>query len=291
MKTKLLILGSSGLIGHQVLNYFENLGTYEIVNISRNLKGNSSTLLLDLLNNEQLKAIILDFRPEVVINCAGILIKGSENDIKSSILLNAHLPHFLAKILNGYGGKLVHISTDCVFSGASGGYKELDVKDGVSIYSKTKSLGEVNDDKHLTVRTSVVGPELKAQSEELLNWYLYQEGVINGFEKSVWSGVSSCFLPIAIENLIGHNVTGLYQVTSSTPITKYELLCLFQKFSRKTNTINRIPGHVTNKSLVDTRKLLTIPIPSYEEMIEDMFFIIRNNIQDRYSHYKSILHD
>lgn len=288
LKAKILILGSSGLIGHQMLGYFEQLPQFEVHDISLTRKARSETKLIDLRNEEVISQLILNLKPNYIINCAGLLIHASEKDVKSSIALNAYLPHLLVKFLDSYGGQLIHISTDCVFSGNKGQYEESNVKDGTSIYSKTKSLGEILDDNHLTVRTSVVGPELKIESEELFNWFMFQENDVNGYEKSIWSGVSTLFLPRAVENLMKNKVTGLYQVSSFKPISKYDLLCLFKKFSKKSSNVNKVEGYVTNKSLIDTRKLLTIEIPSYEEMIQEIFQFLESDQDQRYKHYNLI---
>lgn len=288
LKAKVLILGSSGLIGHQMLNYFDQLPDYEVFDISFSQKSRDKTELSDLRNEELVTTIVATIKPNYIINCAGLLIHASDKDIKSSIALNAYLPHLLVKLLDSYGGQLIHISTDCVFSGSKGQYIENAVKDGTSIYSKTKSLGEVFDENHLTVRTSVVGPELKINSEELFNWFMFQENDVNGFEKSIWSGVSTLFLPRAIENLIQNKVKGLYHVTSLNPISKYDLLCLFKKYSGKQYKVNRVDGYITDKSLVDTRGLLNLIVPTYDEMISEIFDYIRSDQNKRYKHYNLI---
>lgn len=285
LKAKVLILGSSGLIGHQMLGYFEQLPHYEVYDIALTRKSRSETKLIDLRNEEVISQFVLNLKPNYIINCAGLLIYASEKDIKSSIALNAYLPHLLVKLLDGCGGQLIHISTDCVFSGNKGHYEESDVKDGTSIYSKTKSLGEIFDKNHLTVRTSVVGPELKIESEELFNWFMFQENDVNGYEKSIWSGVSTLFLPKAIENLMQNKVRGLYHVTSLNPISKYDLLCLFKKFSGKQYKVNRVEGYMSNKSLVDTRCLLSLKVPSYDEMIREIFDFVKSDQGNRYKHY------
>ena len=286
---KLLILGSSGLIGHQVLNYFKKCNNYEIFNISYSRIADKNTILFDLRNFKELKSLIINIKPNIIINCAGILIEASKKDPQSSILLNAYLPNFLSTLSFELNFKLIHISTDCVFSGNKGNYNENDEKDGTSIYSKTKSLGEINDNHNLTIRTSVVGPELKIESEELFNWFMLQNGNINGYEKSIWSGVTTTFLPMIVENLLNKKVVGLYHATSDYPISKYELLTLFKKYSNKNINISKIDGYVSDKSLLDTRKIINIDIPTYDIMIHEMFDYIKQN-NKVYQHY-NIKHD
>jgi dTDP-4-dehydrorhamnose reductase len=283
-KEKLLILGSSGLIGHQVLNYFKKSNNYEIFNISYSRLADEKTIFFDLRNFKELKLLIEKIKPNYIINCAGILIEASKKDPQSSILLNAFLPNFISSIAIELNFKLIHISTDCVFTGNKGKYIESDDKDGLSIYSKTKSLGEINDTHNLTIRTSVIGPELKVESEELFNWFMFQSGNINGYDKSIWSGVTTIFLPIIIENLINQKVVGLYHVTSDNPITKYELLNLLKKYSNKNINILKIDGYISDKSLLDTRKIVNINIPTYDTMIHEMFVYIIQN-KKVYQHY------
>jgi dTDP-4-dehydrorhamnose reductase len=280
----ILILGSSGLIGHQVYDHFSKNKKYKLYDISLKRKVNQNTILFDLRNFNELEKLIKKIKPKNIINCCGILINASIKDPESAILLNSYLPHFLAKISNKINAKLIHISTDCVFSGDKGKYKEYDLKDGISIYAKTKSLGEINTKNHLTIRTSVVGPELKIESEELLNWFLSQKNKIFGYKKSLWSGVTTIYLAQLIEELINKNINGIYQVTTNKVISKYKLLLLFNKYSKLNLNIIPVNGVITNKTLIDTRKLIKSNIPNYNIMIKELFeFIATNKI--KYKHY------
>jgi dTDP-4-dehydrorhamnose reductase len=281
---KILVLGSSGLIGHQVYYHFSKNKKYKLYDISLKRKVNPNTILFDLTNFNELEKIIKKIKPKYIINCCGVLINASNKDPESAILLNSYLPNYLSKIADNLESKLIHISTDCVFSGDKGKYREDDIKDGTSIYSKTKSLGEINTNNHLTIRTSVVGPELKLESEELLNWFLSQKNKIYGYKKSLWSGVTTIYLAQLIEELINKKISGIYQVTTNKSISKYELLVLFNKYSNQNIKIIPINGIVTNKTLVDTRKLIKLKIPSYNIMIKELFDFISNN-KIKYNHY------
>ena len=202
--------------------------------------------------------------------------------------MNAYLPHRLARLASDIGAKLIHISTDCVFSGdKKSAYDETDYKDGSGVYSKTKGLGEVINKKHLTLRTSVVGPELKSDGEELFHWFMNQNGIIEGYTKAIWSGVTTLELARAVEWAIRKEVTGLYHVTNNRSISKYELLKLFQKYTGKKIKIVPVSGKPSDKSFKDTRGLLDYPIPSYNDMIAEMVELIADN-KELYLQYEVI---
>ncbi len=286
MKNKLLVIGSGGLIGHQVLNFLKESKNYEIFDISKSRKIHKNTILLDARDEKNFFEKISEINPNYIINCMGILINRSEADPEDAIYLNSYIPQKLAKFSNENNSKLIHISTDCVFSGdKKNPYIETDEKDGRSIYSRTKSLGEVIDKKNLTLRTSVVGPEFNNDGEELFHWFMSQSNCISGYTKAFWSGVTTLELAKAVSWSIDSNITGLYHVTNNHKISKYELLKLFQKFTNKNIEIKPIEGIDIDRSFVDTRRLLNYKIPSYEKMISDMVNIIINN-RSLYSQYK-----
>ncbi len=286
MKDKVLVLGSAGLIGHQVYNYLKDSDNYELYNISNRNKIQDDTILLDARDEQILIDKITSIRPHYIVNCIGILINGSDTDPENAIFLNSYMPHRLAKLADKINAKLIHISTDCVFSGdKKKPYVETDEKDGRGIYAKTKGLGEVISDKHLTLRTSVVGPELKKDGEELFHWFMNQQGEISGFTKAIWSGVTTIELAKAVKWSIDHHITGLYHVTNNSSISKYDLLKLFQKHTKEDIDIKPVDGKNVDKSFIDTRLLMNYKIPSYDQMISDMVSLIANN-RPLYSQYK-----
>jgi dTDP-4-dehydrorhamnose reductase len=285
-KKKILVLGSTGLIGHQIYNYLKILEKYDLYNFSYRKKLQDDSFLIDARNEKQFFDKIYKISPDIIINCIGILINGANTDPENAIFLNAYLPHKLRKFSDKVGAKLIHISTDCVFSGKKATpYLEDDYKDGIDIYSKTKSLGEIIYENHLTLRTSVVGPELKVNGEELFHWFMYQSKSIKGYTKSIWSGVTTLELAKAVNCAIEKNILGLHHVTNNQSINKYELLMLFKKYTQKDINIIKIDGKETNKSFIDTRKLLDFQIPSYDIMIFEMVELIRNN-KSLYSQYE-----
>jgi len=235
------------------------------------------SILLDARDEKKVYETIEAIAPDCIVNCIGILIKGSNRDPKSAIYINAYFPHTLMHIADSMGAKMIHISTDCVFSGAKGQYVENDFKDGRDIYAKTKGLGEIVTGRHLTLRTSVVGPELKPDGEELFHWFMSQSGTISGYSKSIWSGVTTIELARAVKWSIENDITGLYHVTNGIPISKFDLLELFKKETKKNIAINKVDGPHIDKSFVDTRKEMNYTIPTYEIMIKEMVDLIRNN--------------
>mgnify|MGYP006160867529 CR=1 FL=1 len=285
MRLKVLVLGSTGLIGHQVFNYLIKTEKYELYNISYRKKLNHETILCDVRNQDEFIEIVKLISPDVIINCIGILIQGSDLDPENAIFINAYFPHKLMSLADELNSKLIHISTDCVFSGAKETpYIEKDFKDGKDTYAKSKGLGEIINKNHLTLRTSVVGPELKRDGEELFHWFMSQTGEVNGFTKAIWSGVTTLILAKVVDWAIEYKITGLYHVTNNKCINKFTLLTLMKKYTKKNILIHPFDEKELNKSFIDTRKELNFVIPTYDEMVKDMIFQAKNK-KSLYSHY------
>jgi len=266
------------MIGHQVFNYLKVNSVFELYNVSFRKKLQDDSFLLDARSEDTLVKYIESISPNYIINCVGVLINGSNRDPENAIFLNSYLPHRLSRLTDVINAKLIHISTDCVFSGEKGtSYIETDEKDGNDIYAKTKGIGEVISDKHLTLRTSVVGPELKSDGEELFHWFMTQSGSISGYTRAIWSGVTTLELAKAVLWSIENKITGLYHITNNDSICKYDLLKLFKKYTGKEINILPIDGKGVDKSFIDTRKLIDYKIPSYEQMVIEMTNLIRSN--------------
>lgn len=285
MKNRVLLLGATGMIGHQVFNYLKKNSDFVLYNISYIKKLQADSVLLDARDEQNFIDKITSVKPHIIINCIGILINGSDADPENAIFLNSYIPCRLARLADKINAKLIHISTDCVFSGdKKEPYVETDEKDGRGVYAKTKGLGEVVNEKHLTLRTSVVGPELKSDGEELFHWFMSQSDDISGFTKAIWSGVTSIELAKAVKWSIDHRITGLYHVTNNSSISKYDLLQLFQKYTKKNINIKPFDGENFDKSFIDTRLLIGYKIPPYDQMISDMVSLIADN-RSLYSQY------
>ena len=286
MKNKVLVLGSSGLVGHQVYNYLKANSDFVLSNISNKRKIDEKTFLIDARNEVSFFNQIRKIRPNYIVNCIGVLISESENNHGKAAFLNAYLPHRLVYLANEINSKLIHMSTDSVFSGnKKSPYLETDERDGEGVYAKTKVLGEVFSENHLTIRTSVVGPEIINGSESLFHWFMNQTNNIKGYTKAIWSGVTTIEIAKAVKWSIDNEITGLYHITNNHSISKNNLLQLFKKYTHKDIEIIPIDGNETNKSFIDTRKLIDYEIPSYKQMISDLVQLIANN-RALYSHYK-----
>ncbi|MGM1056992.1 MAG: dTDP-4-dehydrorhamnose reductase family protein [Bacteroidota bacterium] len=275
---KVLILGSTGMLGHQVYYHFKEEGNFEVVNVSYRYKLTPETIILDLNNKFELEKLLKEQKPDFVINCVGVLIKGAKNNPANAIYLNSYLPHLLAEISDEINAKLIHISTDCVFSGEKGGYKETDEKDGKDIYAKTKALGEVENTDHLTIRTSIIGPELKKNGEGLFHWFMQQQGEISGYTKAFWSGITTVELAKVIHQAIQQNIAGLIIVAGENKIDKYSLLTLFNKIFRNNSiTINKNSSYKVDKSMNSIRTDFDYRVPSYKDMVIEMKNWIENS--------------
>ena len=265
------------MMGHVLLKRLSNYNKYTIFDITRNKEERENNFACDVTNFNSLFEIIKKLNPDYIINCIGVLIKGSIKDPSNAILINALLPHKLVQFSKAINAKLIHISTDCVFDGLKGGYSETDIKTAQDTYGLSKSLGEINDDKNLTLRTSIIGPELKNNGEGLFSWFINQKGEVNGFTESIWGGVTTLVLAEVVIKSIDENYTGLVHVTNSEPISKFDLLSLIKdKFELNNVTLNRVPGKKVDKSL--STRFNYFNIPSYEEMISEMRnYLIKND--------------
>ena len=227
---KVLILGSSGMLGHVVYLFLKSLNKYNIVDLTFRTKLTKDSVALNVRNEKYFKEFIKKENPDIIINCIGVLINGSKSDISNAIYINSFLPHFISAIAREISSKLIHISTDCVFSGKLGGYNENDICDAQDIYGRSKALGEVVNNIDLTLRTSIIGFEIKQNGEGLIDWYMNQNESIYGYSKVFWGGVTTLELAKNIHYAIDRDLKGLIHVTNQESISKYDLINLFNKY-------------------------------------------------------------
>lgn len=274
-KKKLLILGAAGMAGHAAYIYLKETGKYEIATVCHSGKVEAESYELDVYDTGRLAQIIEQEKPNVVINCIGILIRGSKSNPSNAIYVNAYFPHKLSEITHSLlpNSKVIHISTDCVFSGNEGGYKDSDIKNALDTYGMTKNLGELINDKDLTLRTSIIGPELKKNGEGLMHWIFSQKaaGEINGYQKSIWGGITTLELAKVIDSCIESDLTGLYQISNNSCISKYDLVSLIVKEFDLLIKVNAVEGVVCNKSIVNTeRQDFSFSVSPYDKMVKDI---------------------
>jgi len=271
---KILLLGSAGMAGQILkLELLKLSDQIELVDVARNNKISKPKIQMDITNFVQLEDIINTGKFDFIINCVGLLNSFAEEHPDQAILINSYLPHFLEKTTSSTNTKIIHISTDCVFSGKSGNYKESDFKDGIGFYAQSKALGEVINDKDLTIRTSIIGPDLNIRGIGLFKWLMNQNGVINGYTKAFWSGVSTVHLSKVILEIINRSIipTGLIHLTNNAKISKFDLLNIIKNvFELENVEIVEYNNYEVDKSLVNTRNDLNIQVPGYLEMILEM---------------------
>jgi dTDP-4-dehydrorhamnose reductase len=278
---KILLLGSSGMAGQILKVELQKLSDQiELVDIARNSKISDPKIYLDLRNFSELETIINKGNFDFIINCAGILNSSAEENPDQAILMNSYLPHFLEKATSKSTTKLIHISTDCVFSGKSGGYVESDFKDGIGFYAQSKALGEIINSKDLTIRTSIIGPDLNFNGIGLFKWVNNQRGAINGYTRAYWSGVTTIELTKVILAFINRSSmpTGIIHLTNSTKISKFDLLILIKNvFELKDIQIIEYHNYEVDKTFVNTRNEINLKVPSYLDMILEMKeWIVKN---------------
>lgn len=291
MKKKIVILGSGGMLGHLVALRIKQFSTvYDVIDVSRSNNITKPAVLLDVTDFNALKRLIDSLNPAAIINCVGVLNMNAEQNPADAILMNSYLPHFLEKITFNTACKVIHISTDCVFSGKRGAYLEIDFTDADGYYAKSKALGELNNKKDLTIRTSIIGPEIHTRGIGLFQWFSTQQGLINGYSDVYWTGVTTIELSKAILKCLDQDISGLYHLVNNNRISKYELLILFKKVfdNSKVNEIIASHEYAYDKSLINTRKDFIYQVPSYLEMIEEMKQWILDYLPI-YPHYVDLL--
>jgi dTDP-4-dehydrorhamnose reductase len=263
---RLLVLGEQGMLGHVVKLYFQKLG--------HDVRGTSRSSEADYVfdaekSHSEVDKIIDDFQPDCVVNCIGILNQVAEENHPLAVAVNSYLPQYLDELCQRKGAKFIHISTDCVFDGKKGEYTESSFRDATSFYGRSKALGEIDNEASLTLRTSIVGPDMNHNGIGLFQWFMNQSSKTGGFDKVIWTGVTTIELAKAIELAIQNNLTGLRHVVNNTTINKYELLQLFKQHFNKDIEIERKSDYVSNKSLVCTTDF-DFQVPSYDDMVKNM---------------------
>lgn len=234
---RVMVLGVTGMLGNAVFRIFgqdarfETLGTLRSASGKKHFPPESHNRLIaniDVLDQDSLCAVLAQTRPDVVVNCVGLIkqLADAKNPL-TALPINAMLPHRLASLCALSGTRLIHVSTDCVFSGRKGKYRESDLSDAEDLYGKSKYIGEVHDHPHvITLRTSIIGHEL-ATAHALVDWFLSQEGEVRGYSRAVFSGLPTVELARVMKDFVlpRPELSGLYHVAAE-PIAKLDLLKL-----------------------------------------------------------------
>ena len=287
---RVLVLGASGMAGHMVAVYLQECG-HSVTTLSRDVVPFCSGIVHDIRDFSFLKNCLEKDNYDYVINCIGILNQNAEKNHDNAVLLNSYLQNWLAKITEHMATRIIHLSTDCVFSGNKGKYKENDLPDGATFYARSKALGELDDEKNLTFRTSIIGPDMRRNGIGLFNWFMLQSEEVEGYTGAIWSGVSTLVLAQAIALAMQEKITGIYHLTNNDRVTKHELLSLLNQFFRRNNVnIHAVKGVCVDKSLVNTRTDFTFIVPDYVNMVRDLAEWVRNH-PGLYVQYQTLVFD
>jgi dTDP-4-dehydrorhamnose reductase len=279
---RVLILGGAGMLGHKLYQTLRTRfdvrttlrGTYRSYAELGIFEREEVVERIDAVNFDSIVDAFAKTKPDAVVNCIGVVKQLAEaKDPIASLTLNSLFPHRLQRLCAASGSRLIHISTDCVFSGRRGGYTETDISDAEDLYGRSKFLGEVTESPALTLRTSIIGRELGSQTG-LVEWFLSNRGGrVRGFEKAVFSGVTTRALSELIATILSDHpgLTGLYQVAAE-PVNKYDLLLLLRDVLGVEVGIDRDAGLVIDRSLsakkfFDATRLTP---PSWSAMIQEM---------------------
>jgi dTDP-4-dehydrorhamnose reductase len=271
---KILVLGAGGMAGHAAVLRLAEHG-HAVTGLARRALPFCDTIVADVTEADALRALP-DF--DAVVNGIGALNTAVDAAPYEGIWLNACLPHLLAERTRGTPTRIVHLSTDCVFSGRDGGgYPENGYRSADTMYGRAKALGELNDDKNLTFRTSIVGPDVNEDGAGLFHWFMRQTGAVAGYTGALWTGVTTVTLADAIDAALRQGLRGLYHLVNGERISKCALLKLFNALRADPVKITPCDRVQEDKSLVNTRADFAFSAPSYEEMVRRMGDWIRGH--------------
>ncbi|MEK4359533.1 SDR family oxidoreductase [Paenibacillus sp. FSL M7-1455] len=267
---KLLILGGNGMAGHMLVHYFRRQEKHRVFYTTREARSPGG-LYLDASEPCMVDRLLDIVRPDVVINAIGVLNHHADEDRINAYHINGFLPHRLCRAADRIGARLIHISTDCVFEGTRGGYTEEDQPDGTSMYAMTKALGEVRAPGHLTIRTSIIGPEIRSHGIGLMHWFMSQKGTVTGYRNVMWNGVTTLELAKAVDRFMNSSVSGLIHLAHPVPICKHDLLLLFQEiWDLRDVVVLPVDQPVQDRTLVSTRADIDYAVPHYRDMLKEL---------------------
>lgn len=281
---RFLVLGASGMAGHVIALHLKE-GGHDVVGFSRRKVGFVESVAGDAMDAALLEGIVREGAFDVVVNAVGVLNEDAEERRDRAAYLNAYLPHRLAALTADLPTRVIHMSTDCVFRGNTGPYAESSFPDGETFYDRSKALGELNDEKNLTLRNSIVGPDVNEAGIGLLNWFMRQGGPVRGFTGAIWTGVTTVELARAIEAAALEGAAGLVNLVPGEAVSKYELLRLFNEHLRG-GRVEIVPsGELSlDKTLVRTSDALSFHAAPYEDQVREMAAWIRSHAS-LYPHY------
>jgi dTDP-4-dehydrorhamnose reductase len=281
---KILVLGVTGMLGNVMFKYLSKNDAYQVYGSARAASARqhfdqaaAKTILsgVDVENQDALVQLFNTVKPNVVINCVGLIKQlAAANDPLSALPINSILPHRLAALCDLAGARLIHVSTDCVFAGTKGNYLESDQSDATDLYGRSKYLGEVSAAHCITLRTSIIGPELGGGAHALLGWFLSQQGAANGYTRAIFSGLPTIELAKVVGDVVipRKDLSGLYHVAAD-PISKFDLLALVAEIYGKQIEIKPVDDPAIDRSLNAGRfnSATGYRAPAWRELVSCMF--------------------
>lgn len=277
------------MAGHMVATFLYEMGA-KVLGVSRFFPEHVPfpSVARDLESQDVLGDLIHPGEFDVIINCVGVLNSDALNHQSRATFLNSYLPHWLVERCRKSKTKIIHLSTDCVFSGQHGNYSEASFRDGDTFYDRSKALGEFQNDKDLVFRQSIIGPDLRPSGIGLLNWFLQCQHPVDGYTNAIWNGITTLELANGIFMAIEHGLTGLYHFVSPKHISKHDLLVLCGKIFCHPIPITPFSlKNAVDKTLVCTRMDFSTCPASYPEQINKLreWMILHKTF---YPHYKII---
>lgn len=279
---KVIVVGATGMLGYSIFSNLSECTELDVYGTVRSVEGlekffpskDKLVANVDVNDFKTLERALQNVKPDVVINCIGLIKQHNiSKQHVEAIEINALLPHKLAQECDTLEARLIHFSTDCVFDGKTGDYVESDLPTATDLYGKSKCLGEVNYGKHVTLRTSIIGHELRS-SVSLIDWFLSQEGSVRGFSKAVFTGLPTAYIAKVLKDHVLSNqlLSGLYQL-SVDPIDKYSLITKVADVYGKKIEIDKFEDFVINRSLDSTkfREETGFVPPTWDELVRFMY--------------------
>lgn len=282
---KYLVFGIYGMAGHTIGLYLQEQG-HDVVGFAREDRGLFNVIKGDASDLGAVQMAVQKTNFDIVVNAIGVLNDTCNVHPDQAILLNSYLPHYLAALTEETDTRIFHLSTDCVFAGNTGPYYEDTVPDGMTVYDRTKALGELNDSKNLTLRNSIIGPDLKPDGIGLFNWFMSQKAPISGYKGAIWTGLTTLELAKAIDHISKEEVSGIVNMVPPSSISKFDLLSLFNEYCpNEKKTINSDECFILNKALTRHNFDSSFRPVEYEEQIRDMSeWIVQH--RSLYPHYE-----
>ncbi len=278
---KVIVIGATGMLGYSIFSNLSNSNDLDVYGTVRSVEGlekyfpsiDKLLLNVDIKEFETLEHALKQAKPDVVINCIGLI---KQHDVSKqhveAVEVNALLPHKIAQVCSSINARLIHFSTDCVFDGKAGNYVEADLPTATDLYGKSKCLGEVDYGSNITLRTSIIGHELKS-SVSLVDWFLSQEGTVKGFSKAIFSGLPTAYVAKVLKEYVLPNtsLSGLYQL-SVDPIDKYSLISKVSEVYSKDIEIEKFEDFVIDRSLNSSkfREETGFVPPTWDYLVEFM---------------------